>query len=120
MKILIVDDEPIIRRSLERAATLRGHTVKTAADGEEGGRAWLSFDPDLVFLDVLMPVLSGPQLLQSLETVRARVILMSAYTGEYNLDRAKELGADLFLAKPFQNIFEVIERGEELVHGRKG
>lgn len=115
MKILIVDDEPLVRRSIMRAATSRGHQVIEAPDGESGLKMWRSESPDLVFLDVLMPGLTGPQVLNEMgPAFEAKVILISAYTGEYNVDAAKNLGADLFIPKPFHNIFEIIETAEKL------
>lgn len=115
MKILVIDDEPIILRSLSRAASAKGHSVFTAADGEAGLQSWRDLAPDLVFLDVLMPKLTGPQVLQEIGPNSSRVILMSAYTGEYNLERAQSVGADLFVPKPFEDIFKLIEQAEELV-----
>lgn len=115
MKILIVDDEPLVRRSLGRALRSRGHEVTEAADGPSGLQAWQSGDPDLVFLDVLMPGLTGPQVLEEIGTDRrAKVVLMSAFSGEHNVEKAENQGADLFLPKPFEDIFEVVRLGEEL------
>lgn len=116
MKILVVDDESLIRKSLSRAARSRGHDVLEANGGAEGIKIWKKHQPDLVFLDVLMPKISGPQVLKEIaEDDAAKVILISAYTGEYDLEKAKHLGADLFLPKPFEDIFEVVSKGEELV-----
>lgn len=120
MKILIVDDEPLVRRSLARAAQSKGHEVRQAENGREGESVWKQYVPDLVYLDVLMPELSGPELLKKIGETPAQVILMSAYSGGYDLERAQSLGADLFCPKPFEDIFKIIELGEELVkHGRK-
>lgn len=116
MRLLIIDDEDLVRRSLRRAAESRGHEVSEADNGETGLKMWRTEDPDLVLLDVLMPRLTGPQVLKEVGTPRtAKVILMSAYTGEYGMDKAKDLGADLFIPKPFHNIFEVIETAEKLL-----
>lgn len=118
MKILIIDDEPLVRRSLARAAQSRGHEVREAKDGQEGEELWRQYEPELVYLDVLMPQRSGPDLLKIMGKTPARVILMSAYSGGYDLERAQSLGADLFFPKPFEDIFKIIEIGEELVrHG---
>lgn len=122
MKILIVDDEPLVRKSLGRACKARGHEVIEAADGQEGLARWREVKPDLVFLDVLMPGLSGPEVLQAIAQdpvaageVRARVILISAYSGEHNVETAQQIGADLFVPKPFEDIFAVVARAENLV-----
>jgi len=116
MKILIVDDEPLIRLSLSRAFKAKGHEVHVAENGIEGEKLWLSLQPDAVVLDVLMPGLTGPQLIEkvkdSVET--CKIVLISAYAGEYNMESAKKLGADLFIPKPFSDIFSVVTQVESL------
>lgn len=122
MKVLVVDDEPLVRLSLRRALEKRGHEVSECADGQSALETWNRFGPQLVFLDVLMPRMSGPELLKSLAPnlrAPAKVVLMSAFTGEYDLQKAKSLGADLFVAKPFDDIFSVIKTGEELTGGNR-
>lgn len=116
MKILIVDDELLIRRSLRRAAELKGHEVFEAPDGLVGLEQWKKQQPDLVFLDVLMPGLTGPEVLKEMKDLNtAKVVLISAYAGEF--DPKTLAGANLFIPKPFEDIFSVLERGEKLVHG---
>lgn len=118
MKVLIVDDEPLVRRAICRAAQRRGHEVEEAEDGRKGLEKWLTFKPDLVYLDVLMPELNGPQVLEEMAGKnQAKVILMSAYSGKYDVEKAQCIGASLFLEKPFDDIFKVIEMGEGLVNG---
>jgi CheY-like chemotaxis protein len=118
MKILIVDDEPLVRKSLSRACRSKMHEVVEAVDGVEGLAKWRETDPDLVFLDVLMPGLSGPELLREIgRTTRAKVILMSAYSGEHNIVTAQQMGADLFIPKPFDDVFHVVQKADELVRG---
>jgi two-component system, response regulator PdtaR len=115
VKILIVDDESIVRRSLRRAAESRGHQVFEANDGEQCLQLWKSSKPDLVFLDVLMPGLTGPQVLEEIsDRGGAKVVLMSAYTGTDEKQKKSWPSYDLFIPKPFENIFEVIERAERL------
>lgn len=118
MNVLVVDDEALVRRSLKRALEKRGHQVSEACDGREGLDQWQRLKPQLVFLDVLMPHLSGPDLLKALPQelrLSAKVVLMSAFTGEYDLEKAKSLGADLFIPKPFEDVFQIAKAGEELV-----
>jgi len=66
MKILIVDDSRFLRIANDRALVKAGHTVITAADGEEGLRLAQERKPDLVVLDMLLPKLSGPEVLRAL------------------------------------------------------
>lgn len=117
-KILICDDEPLVRRSLKRALESQGFQIVEAADGQTGIHIWRQEKPDLVFLDVLMPGLTGPQVLNELEPDvrnRSKVILISAYTGEYSLDSAKSLGADHFIPKPFEDVFAIVKLVSEML-----
>jgi two-component system, response regulator PdtaR len=117
MKILIVDDEPLIRLSLSRAFQSKGHSVHVAEDGIEGEKKWTELNPEVVILDVLMPGLTGPQLIERVKNrTPSKIVLISAFAGDYNIDSVKKLGADLFIAKPFDDIFEVVKRVEELVN----
>ena len=127
MKVLVVDDEPLVRLSLKRALEKSGHQVSEAEDGQKGRECWVATQPELVYLDVLMPRLSGPDLLKVMtQEAKTRgqslgkVILMSAFTGEYDLEKAKSLGADMFVLKPFEDIFTVVRLGEELVRQTRG
>ena len=116
MKILIVDDEVLVRRSLSRAFQSRGHEIFEAEDGELGLKAWIKHQPELVMLDVLMPKLTGPQVLKELGNRKTgKVILMSAYGGDHNIQTSLEMGADLFIAKPFENIFDIVKQAEEIL-----
>lgn len=116
MKVLVVDDEAILRKSLGRALQLRGHEVITASNGREGVDKWLSEKPDVVFLDVVMPELTGPQVLEELGEKRSgKVILMSAYAPDRMKELTERFSVDLFLPKPFEDIFTVVAMAERLV-----
>lgn len=115
MKVLVVDDEILVRRSLGRVLRARGHEVTEAVDGGEGLQLWKEIDPDLVFLDVLMPGLSGTQVLEEIGPHRAKVVLMSAYAGEQDLEKTTVPRVDLFLPKPFEDIFEIVQKAEKLL-----
>jgi CheY-like chemotaxis protein len=132
MKILIVDDEPLVRKSLGRAFKAKAHDVVEAVDGVEGLQRWTDLvnaqtPPDIVLVDVLMPGLSGPELLREvrqslgakLDQWRGRVILMSAYSGEHNVTTAQQLGADLFVPKPFDDVFALVKTAEDLFAQQK-
>ncbi|MCB0362940.1 MAG: response regulator [Bdellovibrionales bacterium] len=115
MKVLVIDDEALVRKALARVAKMKGHEVFEAEDGIEGHRLWIENCPDLVFVDVLMPRMNGPQLLQEMGSEhRAKVVLISAYSGDYNLETAKSIGADMFVPKPFTDIFLVFDTAEGL------
>lgn len=114
-KILIIDDEDSVRRALQRVLSTE-YIVKVATDGVEGKSIWESFNPDLVLLDVLMPNMTGPQLLGVINhglKSKTVIVLMSAFTGEYNLEESQKLGCKYFISKPFANIFNVKEQVKE-------
>lgn len=114
-RILIVDDEPLIRRAFLLAGNTRGHKVKAASKGKEAIDLWLSYNPDLVFLDVLLPDMSGFQVLKSLpENLSAKCVMISANDNFKNQSVDNEK-VHFFIKKPFENIFEVIEIGEQLI-----
>lgn len=115
MKVLIVDDEPLVRRSLEKVFAKSGHEVMVAADGTEGLECWKKFSPEGVVLDVLMPGLSGPEVIGEIGDVgKTAVALISAYSGDYDLDSVKKLGADIFIEKPFDSIQDVVVQLEKI------
>ena len=115
LKILIVDDEFLIRKALTLSAEKKGHKVKSAENGTEGLKVWLDFKPDLVFLDVLMPDMDGFTVLKKIpENLKTKVILISAHD-DLRQKEIENAGADLFIKKPFPDIFQLIEQAEKLV-----
>lgn len=118
IRVLVIDDEPLVRRSLERVLSLSGFSVTQAADGLQGYQLWIDNEPDVVLLDVLMPGLSGPQVLEKIPSAlkaKTKIMMMSAFTGEFTQTKAHELGAQLFVAKPFDDIFEVVKQVKALL-----
>ncbi len=114
MKVLVIDDEPLVRRSLSRALRQRGHEIFEAPDGLQGLEIWRQVQPDLVFVDVLMPGMKGPDVILQMKKTTAKVILMTAFSGE-EIVSEQDLPIDLFLKKPFENIFEIVLKAEELL-----
>ena len=117
MRILVVDDEPLIRRALGKAMLKRGHDVLEASDGSQGLKMWETHAPDILVLDVLMPEMTGPQMVQKGQRMGLKVkhlVFMSAFTGSEQKS-LQELGAVLFLPKPFPDLFEVVSKIENLV-----
>jgi len=116
VKFLVIDDEALVRRSLSRALRAKGHDVTEAVDGNEGLEQWKKMSPDLVFLDVLMPGLNGPEVLKEMGQLRSgKVVLMSAFAGEHNMETAQQMGADVFVPKPFEDIFAIVKMAEDLL-----
>jgi DNA-binding response OmpR family regulator len=114
MKFLVIDDESLIRRALCRALISRKHTVDQAEQGQEGLDLWLANEYDLVFLDLVMPDLSGLEVLKRREQYFSKLIIMSAFSDE-DQKVLESYRPSAFLKKPFENIFDVVVFAEEIV-----
>jgi two-component system, OmpR family, KDP operon response regulator KdpE len=101
-RILVVDDEPAIRRVLRTNLTARGYDVSQAETGEDGLRQIQHQAPDLLILDLMLPGISG---LDVCKAVRAAwslpILVLSARGEELTKVRALDSGADDYLTKPF-------------------
>jgi two-component system, OmpR family, KDP operon response regulator KdpE len=102
MKVLVIDDEPQIRRALRAGLERNGYTVSLAASGEEGLDLAALQPPDLVILDLAMPGMDGFEVCRQLrEWSKAPIIVLSVRESETDKIRALDLGADDYLTKPF-------------------
>ena len=105
-RILIIDDDPDIRRLLKGALEKSQHEILEAADGNEGMRRWRDGNPDLVITDLLMPGKDGMDTLFELVSLdpRVKVIAMTGGNWREAVDRlhdARLFGAVRTVAKPF-------------------
>jgi DNA-binding response OmpR family regulator len=102
-KVLIVDDEPDILLMLRVDLEAEGYETTLAADGETALRRISEERPDLVLLDVMMPVVDGWGVLQRMSTGghHAPVVMVSAKASDQDAVRALELGATEYVVKPF-------------------
>ncbi|AIF50020.1 response regulator [Pelosinus sp. UFO1] len=104
--VLVVDDQPGIRRLLMEVLTEEGYVVHTAANGYEGLQKVKEVNPVLILMDMKMPGMDGIETLRELKRLNQanKVIMMTAY-GELELvNTAKELGAYAYITKPFDII----------------
>jgi len=104
-KILLVDDEPNIVMSLEYLFKKEGYEVFIARDGAEAIQLAESIIPDVILLDIMMPKVDGYQVIKHLKKTdslqKIKVIFVSAKTKESAINYGLELGADLYISKPF-------------------
>ncbi len=102
MKVLVIDDEPQIRRALRAGLEHSGYEVMLAANGEEGLDVAALKIPDLLILDLALPGTDGFTVLKQLrEWSRIPVIVLTVREGEEEKVKALDLGADDYLIKPF-------------------
>ncbi len=104
-KILVVEDDPDIRRIITIALTQNGMKVVTAEDGEEGFQKAVTEKPDAILLDIVLPKMDGLTLCEKLKatrtTARIPVGFVSGQTDSEFYKKAEELGSALFIPKPF-------------------
>ncbi|MCX6639555.1 MAG: response regulator [bacterium] len=103
-KLMVVDDEAVIRIRLKDLGNNLGMNVKTAGDGAEGWQVYQQFKPDLAILDIYMPVMNGLVLMKKIKESdpHCPVILISAYLDYDELTRWSPLKPDGFVPKPFK------------------
>jgi DNA-binding response OmpR family regulator len=104
-KILIADDEANIVTSLEFLLQRSGYEVRIARNGEEALQHVASFEPDLILLDVMMPLKSGYEVCQKVrENAQWRsikIIMLTAKGRDIEITKGLSLGADAYVTKPF-------------------
>ena len=117
-KILIVDDEPNIVMTLEYTFKKSNYEVFIARDGQEALDILKTNYPDVIILDIMMPMVDG---FATLEQIRkdnnlqhTKVMFLSAKNKESDIEKGLALGADAYMTKPF-SIKKVVEKVEELL-----
>jgi CheY-like chemotaxis protein len=113
-KILLIEDEEIMIGLLQKKLTKEGYDVSVARDGEKGLEAVKELDPDLILLDIVMPKMSGLEVLEEMskdkKLRKVPVIVVSNSGQPVELDRAQKLGAKDWLVKTEFDPQEVIDK----------
>ncbi len=121
-KILIVDDEPDLVQTLRDRLEMNGYNIITAGNGREGLEKVLQEKPNIVLLDVIMPIMDGLETLEALrkhpETKNVAVIMLTARSQRQDIVRAKVCGITDYVVKPF-DLTELIEKIENIVDHNK-
>jgi CheY-like chemotaxis protein len=104
-RILVVDDEPHIIKLVSFTLERRGHDVLSAPDGPTGLELAAAESPDLIFMDVMMPMMTGLEALEALkedpETGEIPVVMLSAKSQTYEQEEGLRKGALRYVTKPF-------------------
>ena len=105
LRILVVDDSSTIRRSAESMLTAEGYEVVTAENGFEALSKVARHNPDLIFVDIMMPRLDGYQtcaiIKNNAEYRSTPVVMLTSKDGLFDQARGRVVGSDLYLTKPF-------------------
>ena len=117
-KILIVDDEPNIVMTLEYTFKKSNYEVFIARDGQEALDILKTNFPDVIILDIMMPMVDGfatlEQIRKDANLQHTKVMFLSAKNKVSDIEKGLALGADAYMTKPF-SIKKVVEKVEELL-----
>lgn len=120
MKLLIIDDEPIIVETIETKFRKEGFTTFTADSAEEGMRLFRRVKPDLIVLDIMLPQRSGFDFCRAVrKDSTTPIIFLSARAEEADRVKGLELGADDYVVKPF-NLSELTARVKAILRRSTG
>jgi CheY-like chemotaxis protein len=123
-RILLVEDDRFLRRACEVSLRQRGYVVTTAVDGEEALRKVGAERPDLILLDLLMPKMTGTEVLKALRAEKAtreiRVLILSNSSREQDIEEINALGVSGYFVKAdlsLQTLGDMVARLLEADHG---
>jgi DNA-binding response OmpR family regulator len=104
-RVLVVDDDEVIRQLIAVNLQLEGFEVETAVDGQDRLEKVAEVAPDVITLDVMMPRLDGwvtaVRLREDPGTAHIRVVMITARAQEHDVRRGNEIGVDAYVTKPF-------------------
>ena len=122
VKILVIDDEPNIVQTLQDRLEMNDYEVITAGNGKEGLKKALQEKPDVLLLDVIMPIMDGHEMLEALRKQPggnfSSVIMLTARSQTQDIARANACGIDDYIVKPF-DLSELLEKIEVVIESRK-
>jgi len=117
-KILVVDDEPSIVIPIQFLMEQNGYSVRVAATGEEAIKSIADFKPDLVLLDIMLPMIDGLEVCQMIrdnpQHHEMKIVFLTAMGREVDVTKGLASGADAYITKPFANA-EVLETVKRLL-----
>ncbi|MFO7707683.1 MAG: response regulator [Desulfobacterales bacterium] len=120
-QILIVDDEPSIIVALQFLMEQNGYKTLVAFSGEEAMEAIERHHPDLILLDIMLPVVDGFEVCQRVrenpDWKDIRIVMVTALGSEVNVTKGLDLGADAYITKPFSNA-DLVAKVKELIECR--
>jgi DNA-binding response OmpR family regulator len=113
-KLLLVEDDMALRDIYSTRFLAEGYEVSTASDGEQALTVAVKEKPDLILLDIMMPKISGFDVLDILrttpETKSSKIIIMTALSQPADVEKGKALGADEYLVKSQVTLTDVVDK----------
>lgn len=121
IKILIVEDDPLISRMYQKIFSFENYTVEVAENGEEALVKIRSAKPTIVLLDVMMPKMNGLQVLEKLksdpDTKAIPVIMLTNLAGQQDAEKALSLGAIKYIVKSQYEPKQIVDMVKEILAG---
>jgi CheY-like chemotaxis protein len=122
-KILIIEDESVLRRLLVMSLRGEGYNVYEAEDGKEGLKLALKRKPQLILLDIIMPGMNGMEMLRLLRADKwgksAHVVLLTNLGEADSIEKAKTLGVSDYMVKSDWSLDELTENVGQRLHGSR-
>lgn len=113
-KVLIVEDEPDIREAMAEAVAEAGFEVHTATNGEEGLKSAIELEPDLVLLDIVMPIMDGHKMLESLrghpKGADVKVIMLTSMDDVRNISEAHGGTITDYIIKAHSSLEDIVAK----------
>jgi DNA-binding response OmpR family regulator len=118
-KILIVEDDPVLQKTLQEFLIGEGFEVFSAGDGDEGVRTATKENPDLILLDIILPKKNGYEVIKELKanegTMKIPIVLLTNLGGIHDVEKALELGATTYLIKSDYKLEEIAKKVKEIL-----
>lgn len=118
-KILLVEDDMALRDIYSTRFMAEGYEVVTASDGEQALTVAVKEKPELILLDIMMPKISGFDVLDILrttpETKEAKIVIMTALSQPTDVEKGKQLGADEYLVKSQVTLTDVVDKVKQIL-----
>ena len=116
-KVLIVEDDSVLANALSLSLKDKGYVIEVASDGEEAEEKIMSMKPDMVLLDLLLPVKSGFEVLKKMreteEVKNTPVVILTNFEQESSVDEGMKLGAKDYIVKAnidIQDVPEIVKK----------
>lgn len=119
-KILIIDDDPFILEMYVLKFKEEGFKIETAKDGKEGLKKIKEYEPDVVLLDIVMPIMDGFDVIRSLKRenvqTKAKIVLLTNLGQKDDVERGMQLGAHDYIIKAHFTPSEVVKKVKDLLN----
>lgn len=118
-KILFIEDEPTLQKTVYKFLENEGYEIKSAMDGELGVKMAKKFQPNLILLDLILPKMNGFEVLEELKkdetTKNIPVVVLTNLESSMDVEKAISLGAKGYLIKANYELSEIIEKIKEIL-----